>query len=74
MAEVGLSLVHAEAKSRSLSIVGVYLIHDGDTTGLGRVGERMLQELKKDFEGAIGLTVSTGSDLTALACVAVSAA
>ena len=74
MAEVGLSLVQAEAKSRSLSIVGVYVIYDGDITGLGRVGERVLQELKKDFDGAIGLRVSTESDITALACVAVCAA
>lgn len=59
MAEAGLSLVRAEAKSRGLSLVGLYVIYEGEVTGLGRVGERVLQELKKDFEGAIGFTVSS---------------
>jgi hypothetical protein len=58
MAEAGLSLVRAKSITRDLKIVGLYVIYDGEVTGLGRVGERVLQELKKDFDSAIGFTVS----------------
>ena len=62
MAEVGLSLAQEEAKRRGGTVVGVYVVHELEVTGLGRVGERILEGLKKGLEGAIGMTVSCCSE------------
>lgn len=57
MAEVGLSLAQEEAKRQGSKVVGVYVVHEMEVSGLGRAGERILDGLKKGFEGAIGLMV-----------------
>jgi hypothetical protein len=58
VAEAGISLIQAEAERVGKKLVGLYVAHEGPTSGLGRVGERVLEGLREDFDGAFGLVVS----------------
>ena len=59
IAEAGLTLLEEEARGRGLRLVGLYVAHEGQVNGLGRVGERILDGLKGGFDGVLGFTVST---------------
>jgi len=43
--ELGLELATTYADGKGLKIVGMYIAHESDTKGLGRVGERILAKV-----------------------------
>jgi hypothetical protein len=38
-------------------VVGIYICHEGDGGGLGRVGEKLLLKLKEGYGAAFGLVL-----------------
>ena len=68
MMEVALELSAAAAKERGLEVVGLYVVPRNDQTGLGRVGERVLGEMKVKFDGSFALVVSALS-IASPACI-----
>lgn len=55
--ELGLELATAHAESKGARVVGMYICHEGDGGGLGRVGEKLLAKLKEGYAGAFGLVL-----------------
>ena len=58
MMEIALDLGAAAAKERGLEVVGLYIVPEHEHSGLGRVGERVLGEMKAKFDGSFAMVVS----------------
>ena len=43
--ELGLELASTYAEAKGLKVVGIYVAHEADSKGLGRIGERILAKV-----------------------------
>lgn len=59
--DTALRFVRAYAKDNGLTIAGVYIANEDASTNVPRVAERLLETIRKEHPGAIGLVVSTPS-------------
>jgi hypothetical protein len=57
MMEIGLEMAEAYAAEQGLRVVGYYQANEGEDGTLGRVGERICETLRSNFDGAFGLLV-----------------
>lgn len=61
MLEAGLELVSEKARKGGLEVVGFYIGYEGNTDGLGRIGERIMSALQRETnlsQGVFGMVVS----------------